>query len=165
MATIMLPLSLEKLTNESDMVVLGNCTGKNVVDQGGKIYTEYTIQVNETLKGAALKEVKVRQLGGEINGRGLYVAGVAKFTPAEEVMVFLTKDSNGLRDVVGWAQGKFHIYYDDQTKKKYAMQQMEGLSLAKKGSGEISEPSTSKVEVTVLKAQVKAIVTKKAAGK
>jgi len=36
MATIMLPLSLEKLTNESDLVVLGNCTGKNVFDQGGK---------------------------------------------------------------------------------------------------------------------------------
>jgi len=166
LATVMVPLSLKQLTDDADLVVVGSCVDKQVVKSGKMIFTDYTIQVSEVLKGATVKEVKVRQPGGESGGKGVYVAGVARFTPAEEAVLFLARPGkDGARDLIGWSQGKFHIYYDDKTKARYAVQELQGISFMKKSTGEITEPSVSRIELKQLQTQVKSIVANQKADK
>lgn len=166
LAAVMVHLSLSELTNNADLVVVGKCVNKQFVKSGKAIFTDYTIQVSEVLKGATVKEVKVRQPGGEYGNRGVYVTGVARFTPAEEAMLFLDKPGkDGSRDMIGWSQGKFHIYYDDKTKARYAVQDLQEISLMKKSTGTITEPSVSRIELKQLQTQVKSIVADQKADK
>lgn len=158
LATVMVPLSLDQLTGESDAVVLGHCIDKRVYKTGEMIYTEYTVRVYDVLKGSTLKEVKVVQPGGESGGKGIYVAGVARFAPAEEVMLFLGKDIGGRRDLVGWSQGKFTIYYDAKSKTKFAVRQLGGIGFMKKSSGEISSGKPEQIKLDELKSRVKKII-------
>jgi len=158
----MVPLSLENLTGESESVVLGHCIDKRVYQEGKMIWTEYTIQVYEVLKGEKAKEVKVRQPGGEIGEVGIAVSGAVSFGPLEEVLLFLGKEEKGARDLVGWGQGKFQIYYDKKTGKKFAYQQLAGVKFVEKTQKtKPVEKSPSKIELEQLKEQIKVIIKEK----
>lgn len=158
LATVMVQLSLGQLTREADTIVLGHCTNKRVYKVGNMIYTEYTIQSYDVLKGSTAPELKITQPGGAVDGKGVYVSGVARFNPLEEVMLFLTREKNGSRDIVGWSQGKFHIYYDENSGKKMALQQMGGVGVLNKTTGEITESHPAAIVLDQLKSQVKSIV-------
>ena len=157
-ATVMVPLSLEQMTSEADVIVQGACTGARVYESKGMIFTEYTVSVQDVLKGGPVKEVKVRQPGGEYNGKGIYIPGTAHFSASEESLIFLSREKDGSRDVVGWSQGKFHVYYDEQSKTKFAVQDLQGLSVIKKSAGGIVNPSASRMELGKLTSQVKTMV-------
>jgi len=158
----MVPLSLEDLTGESESVVLGHCIDKRVYQEGKMIWTEYTIQVYEVLKGEKVKEIKVRQPGGEIGELGIAVSGAVSFAPLEEVLLFLGKEEKGARAPIGWAQGKFKIYYDKKTGKKFAHQQLQGVKFVEKGKKEkLGEKAVSKIELEQLKEEIKAIIKEK----
>jgi hypothetical protein len=165
LATVMVQLSLDQLTREADTVVLGHCTNKRVFKTGEMIYTEYTIQSYDVLKGSTAAEFKITQPGGALNGKGVYVSGVARFSPMEEVMLFLTKEKNGSRDIVGWSQGKLHVYYDAATGQKLAVQQMGGAGMLNKTTGAITESHPAAVSLEQLRSQVKTIVAKQKDGK
>ena len=160
LATVMIPLDLNQLTEKADQIVLGHCTGKRVYETGDMIWTEYTFQVYEVLKGGKVKEVKVRQPGGEIGERGIKVSGTVNFLPLEEDVLFLDKDKDGTRDVIGWSQGRFKVYYDEKTKTKYALQNLEGISFMKK-TGEMEKVEPARVNLDQLKSRIKNIVDKK----
>lgn len=155
--TTMLALSLKELTDNADAVVIGRCTGKRVFKSGNMIYTEYIIQVEETIKGSVGRELKVVQPGGELGGKGVRVSGVARLSLQEDALLFLEKENQGHRGIVGWSQGKFHIYYDEQSKKKYARQELDGLGFAKRGSGEVAAAKAEKLELEKLKTEVRAL--------
>ena len=158
-AVVMIPLNLDKLTQKADIIVLGHCIDKQVYESGKMIWTEYTIRVYEVLKGdAKIKEVKVRQPGGEVGERGIKVSGTVSFLPLEESLLFLKKTSSGAYQPVGWAQGKFKLYYDEKTKKKYARQELGGIAFWKKSKKDSLPPS--KIELKELKSQIKAVLKK-----
>lgn len=160
LATVMIPLDLNQLTDQADKIVLGHCINKRVYQTGKMIWTEYTFQVYEVLKGEGIKEVKIRQPGGELNGNGVMVPGTASFSPFEENLLFLDKEKEGSRDLVGWAQGRFKVYYDEKTKSKYTFQNLSGISFVKKNGDTVSvEPM--KVDLEQIKAQIKTIVAQK----
>lgn len=165
LATVMIPLSLDQLSRDADTVVIGHCTNQRVFKTGEMIYTEYTIQPYDVLKGSTAKELKITQPGGEMDGKGIYVSGVARFTPAEEVMLFLTKEKSGSRDIVGWSQGKFHIYYDETTGHKLAVQQMGGAGILNKTTGAITETLPAAIGLEQLRGQVSTIIAKQKDGK
>ncbi len=155
----MVPLSLDRLTEDADAIVIGHCMAKRVYERGNMIWTEYTFLVYDNLKGLPLKEIKVRQPGGEIGEKGIMVAGTANFLPLEEDLLFLDKDKDGSRDLIGWSQGRFKVYYDDKTKTKYAFQQWQGVSfLTPSGAPVKLEPA--RVDLEQLKAQIKVIANK-----
>jgi hypothetical protein len=160
LATVMEPLSLEQMTGEADVIVRGTCTGKRVYESQGMIFTEYAISVQDVFKGVPAREVRVRQPGGELNGKGIYIPGAARFAPSEEALVFLGKNIGGSRDVVGWSQGKFHVYYDEQSKTRFAVQDLQGLSVVKKSTGEIIGPEASRFELGKLTSQLREMVAK-----
>ncbi|MEL6674583.1 MAG: hypothetical protein AAFR61_20400 [Bacteroidota bacterium] len=87
------------------------------VAQGQLPYTEITLQVYETLKGKAAGTFSFRQFGlikprRLANGKqylGVTPPEWPRFTPGEEVLLFLYKGSavSGLRSTAGLVQGKF----------------------------------------------------------
>ena len=159
LSAVMVPLSMEDLVVESDAVVLGHCIDKRVYQEGKMIWTEYTIQVYEVLKGEKLKEVRVRQPGGELGDVGIAVSGAVSFAPFEEVLLFLSKEEKGARDLIGFGQGKFKIYYDKKTGKKFAHQQLEGIKFIESGKKEKpKEKAISKIELEQLKEEIKVLV-------
>jgi len=156
-SVVMIPLSLDKLTQKAELIVLGHCVDKRVYESGKMIWTEYTIRVYEVLKGnSRIKEVKVRQPGGEVGERGIKISGTASFFPLEESLLFLKKTSSGAYQPVGWAQGKFKIYYDKKSKKKYARQELGGIAFWKKSKTDTLPPS--RIELSQLKSQIKAVL-------
>jgi hypothetical protein len=78
-----------------------------------KIYTFYTVQVDEVLKGGASTSdgpIIIRELGGEKDGLGMQVAGAAQFSRGEDVVVFLNEENHdGSYEVRGLSGGKLNL--------------------------------------------------------
>src|SRR5260221_6690650 len=74
---------------------------------GGWIETVTTISVDEAIKGDPGSEIDVVDLGGVVNGIGYMVAGAARFTPGERVLLFLETNDRGEWVPKNMSVGKF----------------------------------------------------------
>jgi hypothetical protein len=146
-------ISIEKLTKASDSVVVGRCVDKTVKALGGFVETEYTIRVDETLKGKSRKagqEFTMTVPGGELTTPPITmsVAGMPHMVPDEDVVLFL-KDAQAQPDTriaerrnpkslvgtgpmtVGLNEGKFTVITDRTDGiKKVARLNLENYGLA-----------------------------------
>ena len=90
----------------------------NKDDSGGKrIYTFYELQPTEVLKGNVTpsSSITMRELGGEKDGVGLNVPGVAQIERGEDAIVFLKeRNSGGSYDIQGMMMGKYNIQVDGE---------------------------------------------------
>ena len=77
-------------------------------DNGKLILTNYTIEVDETIKGQSPQTFELTTVGGKIGGRELHVAGMPSFEKGENIVVF-TESSGSYQVVLGLGQGKFKI--------------------------------------------------------
>ena len=85
------------------------------------IYTYVKMRVDQTLKGDEKREILIRVPGGQAQGYGMLVHGVANFAPGERALVFLHQDPDGAPSVVGMTQGKFRIYRNLSTGEDMAL--------------------------------------------
>lgn len=110
LATTLLKVDLGQLTRSSDAVVIGRVQSvqSRFSSDGLKILTDAEISVTQTLKGQVAQAVVVMQPGGAVGDVGQHVAGVARFTPGEEVAVFLEKRGSRYF-VTGLGQGKYRL--------------------------------------------------------
>ncbi len=111
LATTMLSLSVDGLATGADSVVRGKVVSvvpRWTMDHA-RIITDTTIEVSETWKGAATRQVVVMQPGGEIGDVGQHVEGIARFSPGEEVVLFLEARGAERFTVAGMAQGRFRV--------------------------------------------------------
>ncbi len=122
-ATVMMDLSPADLARESDSVVLGTVERVETWTDGRTIQTSAYVVVHEVVAGADHgTEIEIRTPGGELpagvagpNGfTGMVASGIARFTPGDEVLVFLADRAGALR-VSGLAQGKFLVSRDGVT--------------------------------------------------
>jgi hypothetical protein len=109
-ATVLVQLSTRQLAEQAEVVTRGKVLGQQVVEDGGRLWTESTLRVLEPLKGRARRgqTLVLRQPGGERGRIGMRVAGVARFRVGEEVLVFAT-GAGSVQIPVGMCQGKFEI--------------------------------------------------------
>jgi hypothetical protein len=123
-AAIMLPLSTENLTRESELIISGDV--KQVKSEWGEdkksIFTFATVTVRETIKGKASdKTLKIMYEGGEIDGIGMKVSDVAIPNVGENVLLFLkpakTRQLETIYKNVGKAQGQYKIDKDGIARK------------------------------------------------
>lgn len=136
-ATTFVPIPLTNQVAESDTVVRGKI-GTSYSDYGSRndggrgIYTFYHLQVNEVLKGdiSPSSSVLIREMGGEVNGVGMQVAGSAHFDPGEDVVVFMgAKNPDGSYEVKGLSSGKYNIQTQaDGTENLLGLAQHETMS-------------------------------------
>lgn len=111
-ATVLVPLDTAGLTARANRVVLGvvESLASRWSDNHAVIFTEATVRVTKTYKGAAQPGdvILVRREGGSSGGIGMRVAGAATFTVGEEVLIFV--EQRGVASwTVGMAQGKLSV--------------------------------------------------------
>lgn len=113
-ATVALKATVESLTEQADLIVVGRVTARwTPKERGpqGQIYTRTTLEVSEVWKGSASGSVVVQQLGGTLDGFTLQVSGSPNMTVGEDCVLFLVKGAGegDLYHVVSLAQGVFHV--------------------------------------------------------
>jgi len=118
-AAIMIPLTTENLTGESELIILGDV--KQIKSEWAEdkkaIFTIATVTVRETVKGkSSQKNLKIMYEGGEIDGIGMRVSDVVIPTVGENVLLFLkpakTRQFETIYKNVGKAQGQYKIDRD-----------------------------------------------------
>jgi len=92
-----------------------------------RIVTRVEVEVLETWKGTVAGKLTVVQPGGEVDGIGQRVSGVAELGPGEEVVLFLERTGPNHR-VVGLAQGVYRVSTAAGTRQAVPAS-LEGLDL------------------------------------
>jgi hypothetical protein len=109
-ATTVQRLGLEDLVNKAHTIVAGRVTNSRTYWSSNRklILTNYTIQVDESIKGKAGRNLEVTTIGGKIGDVELHVAGMPSFKNGENAVVFI-EQSAGYQTVLGLSQGKFTV--------------------------------------------------------
>ena len=102
-------LSLDDLIAKSTSIVRGRVTGSSAAFSGPVIYTHYTIQVEESLKGMSRGAVDVAVPGGVADGLRQTFAGAPVLNPGDEYVFFLYTGKSGVTTVTGLTQGLFAL--------------------------------------------------------
>jgi len=109
------------LAQESSQIVRGRVASVRAFwnAEKTKILTEALVTVDETYKGAALREARILQLGGIVGHVNMRVEGALAWRPDEEVLLFLEPGMTGTFNVAGFSQGKFRIERDSRTGRAF----------------------------------------------
>ncbi len=136
-ATVIVHETLEEMTARVPLVVRGRVA--RVVsgwDPGHhRIWTWTELTVTETIKGEPGGVLLFKQPGGEVDGIGQAVAGVATFREGEECIVLLDRapDEPGVWRVYGMSAGKIAVF--PRGGKLVAERDTSSLSFAVPGGG------------------------------
>jgi hypothetical protein len=155
-ATTIIAYDVPALTRASSVVVRG--TVKSVAPRWTKdrarIMTDVVIEVSEPWKGTPARELTVMQPGGVMGEIGQRVHGTAKFSPGEEVVVFL--EARGDRYLLtGMVQGKFKVERSTDGKSVFARQELENEALlVDPATRQPVQPAPVALPIDVLRSQV-----------
>lgn len=114
-ASVVLAQTVEQMSVKADLVVRAEVRARmSAWDEAHRrIHTYTELAVTETWVGQAPSTIVVRTLGGEVDGIGMRVSGVAHFEVGEDVVLFLRADQLVQADdqfqLIGLSQGKFHL--------------------------------------------------------
>jgi hypothetical protein len=108
-------LSLDDMIAKSTVIVRGRVANAHTAFSGNVIYTHYSIQVLEGLKGPSQGLVDVVVPGGTANGLQQNFAGAPEFQLGGEYVFFLWTSKSGLTQVMGLTQGFFSVAKDSSS--------------------------------------------------
>src|SRR5947207_14914 len=111
-ATTVQKMELPELVSIADNIVQGRVEAVESRYEQNRIYTYVSVNVDEPIKGARRQTVLLRQLGGRVGDRMLWVAGMPQYKTADQVILFLKTRQDGTFDVIGLNQGKYDIVND-----------------------------------------------------
>lgn len=125
-ATTMLEQGVAALTKASAVVVRAKVLASQArwTADHARIVTDTEVELVDAWKGAPAARVVVMQPGGIVGELGQKVAGAARFTVGEEVVLFL--EPRGDRyTVTGMSQGAFHVERSSDGKTAFARQDLD----------------------------------------
>jgi len=129
------------MSKKSDVIVTGKVKQKKSAWNKNKsrIYTNVTLEVDETMKGAdKVNSLELTYPGGEVDGVGELYSHMPKFEDNEEVLVFLKRDhKKETYNVYSGGNGKISIISDKKTGEKM---------------------TPSRVNLKILKAEIKSYI-------
>ncbi len=105
-------LSMDDMIAKSSAIVRGKVTNSWAAFTGSVIYTHYTVQVSEQLKGAGGDSVEVVVPGGVLNNLRQSFSGAPTFNIGDQYVFFLWTSKAGLTQVLGLTQGLFQLAHD-----------------------------------------------------
>jgi hypothetical protein len=108
-ATLVRRLGLDEMGRAATLIVEGHVRTTDVVERGDRVYTEAQLEVSACWKGLCPATLTVRQLGGEVAGRGMAVEGAAELRAGADVVLFLRPRRDGAYAPVGLAQGAYTV--------------------------------------------------------
>jgi hypothetical protein len=130
-ATTIKKLELQAAGKAAGVALRGTVKATAARRIGDRIYTDVEIAVVECMKGRCGAQVTVRQLGGELDGEGITVAGTAEMRAGSEVVLLLRPRRDGTFAPVGMSQGVFHV------QRAALVRDTRGLSFAEGGEGKV----------------------------
>src|SRR3954464_12356714 len=88
-ATTVERLGLEDLAKKAHTIVSGRVTNSRTYWSSNRkvIFTSYTLQVEENIKGQAARNVEITTIGGKIGDVELHVSGMPSFQTDESAVV------------------------------------------------------------------------------
>jgi hypothetical protein len=102
-------LSLDDMISKSTAIVRGTVVGSYAALSGPAIYTHYSIQVAERLKGGGGGSVELVVPGGVANGLRMSVSGAPVLNTGDEFVFFLYTGKSGITSILGLTQGLFSL--------------------------------------------------------
>jgi hypothetical protein len=102
-------LSVEEMAAKSTAIVRAKAVSSAAGYVGSTIYTRTRFQVMERWKGPEATEVVVSEPGGTVDGVSQKYGGVPRFTPGQEVILFLWTGPSGRTQVIGLSQGVLQV--------------------------------------------------------
>lgn len=112
-ATSVIPISVEELSRRASLIVEAKAMNSwsEWNPDHSMIFTFTRFEVSRSLKGSAVQQVVVRQMGGHVGHTEQRVSGLRSWLPGEESMLFLrpSEAGGGVMSVVGLMQGNFRI--------------------------------------------------------
>ena len=113
-ATTIRPPDFDELVGNSGRIVRATVHSVRPYEDSyeGKriVRTEIVLNVLETLRGENVtSELRIRQLGGEIDGLRLEVGAMPKFEVGRELVLFLHGEGKFICPTVGWGHGKYFV--------------------------------------------------------
>lgn len=102
-------LSLDDMIAKSTAIVRGKVSSSYCAFTGSVIYTHYSVQVSEQLKGSLPGTTDVAVPGGVVNKLRQTFDGAPVFHSGEEYVFFLWSSGSGPTQVIGLTQGLFAI--------------------------------------------------------
>lgn len=116
------PMPVAELARQADVVVYGKVVRKSCLrDDGGRIVTKVTLNVDEVWKGNVDSgPFVIAQAGGVLGARKTFLNGQAEFKIGERVVVFALLNERGEGVIISLDQGKFHVWRDPKTNRVLA---------------------------------------------
>jgi hypothetical protein len=105
-------LSLADMAAKSTAIVRGRVVSTSTDSRGSLMYTRYTIQVLELLKGPEASQVDVVVLGGTSQGLSQTFSGAPRLSGGVDYLLFLWTGPSGLTQIIGLSQGVFELQKD-----------------------------------------------------
>lgn len=154
LATQIIQVSPQEIAKASTLVVDGKVSGVRSYwnSDHSKIFTETTVDVNATHKGANASLVRVLQLGGVVGNVRQTAHGALAWKRGEEVLLFLEpagKTQPGAFQVTGFSQGKYEIERDAKTGRKFVRQAMPGETSGSTPASSSGNTSSQTEKVTI----------------
>ena len=129
-ATTFVAMSDGTLARAADAIVTGRVTHLETVGGAdGQIDTLVTIAVERTMKGAPHDTIVLKQPGGQLGARALWIAGSPRFELGQEQLLFLSAHHDGSARVTAFGMGQFQIVPDAKTGVMVAERMLDGLVL------------------------------------
>jgi hypothetical protein len=129
-ATTVVAETIDEAIARAPLIVRATARGGQAAADEHRIWTWTELTVTEVLKGRAPAVLLVKQPGGIVGGRGQAVAGVARFRPDEDCVLFLEPavDEPGVFIVRGLAAGKISL--TTRLGAPQAVRELDGLDFA-----------------------------------
>jgi hypothetical protein len=115
-ASRLIPRTLPELTAGSDLIFVGCCEAATPHWNADRslILTGYRFRVLRAIKGSPGATITLDELGGVVNGVGMDVSGVPRYSVGEEALIFVHRTELGRWETYGALQGKFRVERDAQ---------------------------------------------------
>jgi len=114
-------LNLEQMVDLSQEIVVGNVVGSATRWEGRLVVTITTIEIDEAIKGQRSGRIEITQVGGTAThpDTGLSVTMTAStqvgFQSGQDVLLFVARSPEGLRQIVGAQRGMYRVGTDPTT--------------------------------------------------
>lgn len=148
----------KEILGRAESVIIGTVERiDNVLEKNNMPFEYITIKIEKIYKNSEAnplaqgEKIIIRQVGGKVNERTLYIAGLTKFVKDSKMFLSLaTDEATGYKYVVASVQGAYYVVNDTLINDTRA----DGLTFARTssngqiavGAGEVKEITIQKME-------------------
>lgn len=153
-------LSLDEMALRSTAIVRARAISNSTSYVGSTIYTKTRFEVLERYKGPEGSQVEVMEPGGTVGQMRQTYSGVPRFTPGQEMVLFLWTGPSGRTQVIGLSQGVFEVSKASSSAETEVTRQPSGETMLAPGSGGSVEEQTFQMPLRRLVGRIQTVLEK-----